>query len=217
MRSYARPKYCQPISEPIRKGPEIFRTKPKDFSVHANRDSLDTEYYCTAEWHFACMKSKYAAPLYGFALRLSRKSESFYASQIRLAEYFGCSRRTIWTAVQELEAAGFFVRISKSPFRTNVYTVLDHSTWAYENPDNCAIKIEMPWSAEGSQLGRQLHAISGASVKFRTQQIEYLQINFNDEEITRGFRQLLAQGVPVDAHGFIDMKKVDWGLLCSDV
>jgi biotin operon repressor len=217
MKSYALPENCQPISDPIRKGPEILRAKPEDFSVRANRDSFDTEYYCTGEWHLSRMKSKYAAPLYGFALRLSRESARFYASQSRLAQYFGCSRRTICAAVQELEAAGFFVRISKSPFRTTVYTVLDHNTWAKENPGDCAIKIEMPWSGELSELGRQLHAISGGRVKFRPEQIGYLQSNFSDEEITRGFRQLFAQGVPKDAHGFIDMKNLDWEDLCSDV
>jgi biotin operon repressor len=178
--------------------------------------AAETEYHCTAEWHLSRMRSKYAAPVYGFALRLSRKSGSFYASQIRLSEYFGCSRRTIWAAVQELEAIGFFVRISRSRFRTTVFTVLDHGTWAKRNPGKCPSKIEMPWSAEGQVLGRELHAISGGRVKFRPEQIEYLKSNFTDEEIKQGFHRLLGQEVPMDVHGFIHMKKLDWEALCSD-
>jgi hypothetical protein len=218
MRSYALPEHSQPVSDPIRKGPEIFRTKPEDFSVCKNRDAFATEYHCTAEWHLCRMSSKYAAPLYGLALRLSNKSGRFYASQVRLAEYFDCSRRTIWSLVRELEMAGFFVRISSSPFHTNVYTVLDHATWAERNPGKCARKIEMPWSAEGPVLGRELHAISGGRVKFRPEQIEYLKFNFTDENIKRGFRRLSARGVvPVDGDGFIDMKHLDWEALCLDV
>jgi biotin operon repressor len=217
MRSYALPEHSQPVSDPIRKGPEILRTKPGGSSVQENRDAITTEYHCTAEWHLSRMRSKYATPLYGFALRLSRKSGSLYVSQIHLAEYFGCSRRTIWAAVQELEAAGFFVRISKSRFRTIVSTVLDHVTWAKRNPGKCPTKIEMPWSVEGEVLGRELHAISGGRVKFRPEQIEYLKFNFTDEEIKQGFRRQLARGAPVDGHGFIYMKNLDWEALCSDV
>lgn len=218
MRSYALPKHSQPISDPIRKGPEILRTKSGDCSVGENHDSFATEYYCTAEWHFAGMASKYVALLYGIALRLSWRSKMFYASQVRLANYFGCSRRTIWATVRELETTGFFVLRSSSAFRTNVYDVLDHVTWAERNPRRCATKIEMPWSEEGPELGRHLHALSGGRVKFRPEQIEYLKFNFTDEEIKRGFRRSLARGaLPVDRHGFIDMKNLDCEALCSDV
>jgi biotin operon repressor len=217
MRSYAHPEHSQPISDPIRKGPEIIRKKPGDSTVRENHESFATEYHCTAEWHLARMSSKYAAPLYGFALRLSRKSESFYASQIGLAEYFRCSRRTIWTAVQELNAAGFFIRISKSPFRTTMYMVLDHIAWAKKNPGRCPTKIEFPWSADGPQLGKELHAMSGGRVKFRPEQIEYLRSDFTDAEIKRGFRRLLARGVSVDRHGYIYMNNLDWDVLCADV
>ena len=124
---------------------------------------------------------------------------------------------TVWAAVQELEEAGFFVRISKSRFRTIVSTVLDHATWASRNPGNCPSKIEMPWSTEGHVLGRELHAISGGRVKFRPEQIEYLTFNLTDDEIKRGFRRLLVQGISLDSHGFINMKNLDWEALCSDV
>jgi hypothetical protein len=218
MGSYPLPKHSQPFSDRKRKGPEILRTKPVDYSVRENHDSFATEYYCTAEWHLAQMASKYVAPLYGIAQRLSWKSKMFYASQLHLANYFGCSRRTIWAAVRDLETTGFLVLRSSSPFRTNVYTVLDHDSWVERNPGKCTTKIEMPWSAEGPLLGRELHAISGGRVKFRPEQIEYLKFNFTDEEIKRGFRRLLARGVvSVDRHDFIDMKNLDWEALCLDV
>jgi hypothetical protein len=218
MRSYALPEHSQPVSDPIRKGPEILRTRPKASSVHENHDATTAEYHCTAEWHLARMASKYVALLYGLALRLSSKSERFYASQVHVAQYFGCSRRTISTAHRELETTGFFARISSSSFHPNVYTVLDHATWAERNPGRCTRKIEMPWSAEGPLLGRELHAISSGRIKFRPDQIEYLKFNFTDEEIKRGFRRILARSVlPVDRHGFIDMKNLDWEALCLDV
>jgi hypothetical protein len=163
------------------------------------------------------MSSKYAAPLYGLALRLSNKSERFYASQLHVAQYFGCSRRTMSTAVRELETTGFFARISSSSFHPNVYTVLDHATWVERNPGKCTTKIEMPWSGEGPELGRHLHALSGARVKFRPEQITYLKARFTDEEITEGFRRLLDLGVPADRQGFINMKNIDWDALCPDV
>ena len=217
MRSYALPKHSQPFSDRERKGPEILRTKPVDYSVRENHDSFATEYYCTAEWHLAHMASKYAAPLYGIALRLSWRSQMFYASQIHLAGYFGCSRRTIGAAIRDLERTGFLVRLSSSHFHTNVYTVLDHASWAERNPGRCATKIEMPWSAEGPELGRHLHALSGGRVKFRPDQITYLEASFTDEEIKQGFRRLLDLGVPIDRQGFINMKGLDWGTLCSGV
>jgi hypothetical protein len=215
MKSYANSQCSQPVFHPTRKGPEILRTKPRDVGFRENPDSLATEYHCTAEWHFSRMHSKYSALLHSFALHISTDSGRFYCSQSRLAGYFGCSRRAIWTAIHELERAGFFVRISSSAFCTNVYTVLDHSTWAKKNPRKCATKIEMPWSPEGQALGRRLYAISGGRVKFRPQQIQYLQDRFTDEEVEHGFRRLLnTQSVLLDKHGFIRMKNIDWEALC---
>jgi hypothetical protein len=104
--------------------------------------------------------------------------------------------------------AGFFVLFSRASFRTNVYSVLEHAIWAKRNPGKCATKIEMPWSAEGPLLGRELHAISGGRVKFRPEQIEYLKFNLTDEEIKQGFRRLLARGVPMDGHGFLRIAKL---------
>ena len=178
-------------------------------------DSSTSDYYCTAEWHLSRMKSKYAALIYAFALHLSRRSGLFYAAQNRMAEYFGCSRRTIGIAVQELEAIGFFIRASKRRFRTVVYVVSDHVSWAEKNPECCTSKIEMVWSSEGPELGRRLHATSGGRLKFRPEQITYLKEKFTDEEIEYGFRRLLAtQNVPIDRHGFLDMKNSNWEALC---
>jgi hypothetical protein len=162
------------------------------------------------------MKSKYVGPLYGFALRLSSKSRRFYASQVQLAGYFGCSRRTIGIAFRELEVAGFFFRLSRYRFCTNVYTVLDHPTWAKYNPGKCPTKIEMPWSAESSKLGRELHAICGGLVKFRPQQIRFLQFNYSEEEIKQVFRNLVSRSVPVDRHGYLDAKNLNWSALFSE-
>jgi hypothetical protein len=215
MRSYALLQHSQPVSDPIREGPEILRTKLGPSSVRKNRESPTTEYHCTAEWHFARLHSKYSALLHGFALHISTESGRFYCSQVRLAGYFGCSRRAIWTAIHELERAGFFVRISSSAFCTNVYTVLDHPAWAKRNPGKCTTKIDMHWSAEGPELGRRLYAISGGRVKFRPEQIRYLQDRYTDEEIENGFRRLLGRGVSVDKHSVIYMKGVDWEALCS--
>jgi biotin operon repressor len=181
----------------------------------SNADLSSSDYHCTAEWHLSRMKSRYCAPLYTFALHLSNKTQLFYAAQDRVAEYFGCSRRTIWGAVQELENARFFVRKTKRQFLTIVYEVLDHTNWAKKNPGHCTSKIQMPWSPEGLELGRQLHALSGGRLKFRPEQIAYLKRKFTDEQIEYGFRRLLAtQNAPVDRHGFLDMKNSNWAVLC---
>jgi hypothetical protein len=98
-----------------------------------------------------------------------------------------------------------------------VYAVLDHASWAEKNPGKCTTKIEMPWAAESPELGRQLHAIAAGRVKFRPEQIRYLQEHFTDEEIERGFRKLLeTRSVPLDGNGVIYMKNLDWEALCWD-
>jgi hypothetical protein len=176
------------------------------------------EYYCTIERHLAKLRSKYATPVYCFALRLSRKSGRFYASQIRMANYFGCSRRTMGTTFGELERGRFFRRISTSRFQTNVYMVQDHPAWTKENPGQCVTKCEMPWSNDGPDLGRQLYAISGGRVKFRPEQIKCLTELFSEEEIEHGFRRLLeTRSVALDRHGFIRMEGLDWEALCWDI
>jgi hypothetical protein len=214
MKSYALPEHSQPVSGPIQKGPEILWTKPGDSSICENRDSFTAEYHCTAEWHFARLRSRYTSLLHGFAMRLSNQSGSFYCSQSNLAKYFGCSRRTIWTAIQGLEGSGFFLRtFPNCPFYTNVYTVFDHRTWADRNPGKCVTRIEMPWSKEGQALGSRLHAISGGRVKFYQDQIMWLQARASDEEIERRFRQLLDDhGIPLKAGtDFIDLRRLNWG------
>jgi HTH domain len=216
MTSYAIPKHSQPVSDAIRKGPEILRTTSDGFSVPENGDAFTTEYHCTTEWHLCRLASKYATPIYSFALRISYLSERFYCSQDHLAHYFACTRRTVWSAIQELEKTGFFIRISSSPFCTNVYTVLGHETWAEDNPGRCATKIEMPWSREGLELGRQLHAMSGGRVKFRPEQIRYLMVRYSEEKIKQAFRKLLeTRSIPVDRHGFINTQYSGWEALCS--
>lgn len=177
--------------------------------------AIEAEYYCTAEWHFARMRSKYTALLHGFALRISVKSGRFYCSQIRLADYLGCSRRSVWTAIHELEKGGFLLRIESPCFWPNVYKVLDHSTWAQRNPGKCAVKIEMPWKTDGPELGRQLYAISGGRVKFRPEQIAHLQSRLTDEEIRSGFQRLMVEGIELDKYGFIRTRDLDWGALCQ--
>jgi hypothetical protein len=119
--------------------------------------------------------------------------------------------------MHELEASGFFVRMSRSLFQSNDYTVLPHETWAKINSGKCATKVEMPWSAEGDELGRCLHAMSGGRVKFRPEQIEWLKLNFTEEGIKEGFSKALAMGgVPLDKHGVVIMRGVNWEALCLD-
>ena len=153
-------------------------------------DQSDTsEYHCSTEWHLGRLRSKYASPLYNFALKISATSRTFFCSQLNLARYFGCSVRTIGTAVKELERAGFFVRISARAFQTNRYRVLRHKEWAARNPGRCTTRIEFPWTGEGEEIGRRLYAISGGTAKFLPHQITLLKERFTHEQIEGLFRE----------------------------
>ena len=133
----------QPISDPSPSKPAGDEATPGQSAALENGNSFATEYHCNAEWHLSRLRSKYASLLHSFALHMSFNSERFYCSQVHLAAYFGCSRRAIWAAIHDLEGAGFFVRISSSPFHTNVYAVLDHPNWAEINAGKCTTIVRL--------------------------------------------------------------------------
>jgi hypothetical protein len=161
----------------------------------SDMQTSDSNYFCTAEWHLSFLHSRFCPLIYGLAFRLSTKSGLFYASQVRLAEYFGASRRSVWSAVRELEKLGFLVRVARRrSFAPTVYRVVEHCSWAESHPEQCAKKLEMPWATDNPDLGRCLFSISGGQVKFRPQQIEFLQKQYTDAEIEFGFHQLIANG-----------------------
>jgi hypothetical protein len=152
----------------------------------------ESQFHCSAEWHFVQMKSRLAAPIYGWASKVSRRSGVFHASAEHMAQYFGVNRKTIFSALDELTAGGFLELMRKERFKPNIYKVIGHKEWAIAHPGRCVRQVEYPWKGEGDPLGRQLYAISGGRVKFWPNQMTGLRnIGFSDEEITEHFRAFI--------------------------
>jgi hypothetical protein len=152
-------------------------------------DPKFADYHCGPEWHLAKLKSRFAAILYPFAWRISKKTKRFYCSAEQVAGHFGVSRWTVLRAINELEELGFFSLINKEPFRPSDYTVLSHQDWVKTHPDCCAIRATYPWSGEkGDELGVKLFSLSGGRVKYRPYQLKALRnTELSDEEIAKQF------------------------------
>jgi biotin operon repressor len=152
------------------------------------------EYYCSAEWHLAKLKSRYASLIYSLALRLSKSSGKFFGSGVNLGNYFGCHRNTVYKAIDELQDSGLFVLISQGYFEAKTYHVLTHEEWATKYPNECANKLEFAWSSEDSdQLGKQLYATSGGKVTVLAHQLKALRkTGLTDQQIVSCFDGFLA-------------------------
>ena len=76
---------------------------------------LMTYYHSSVDWHIWQLsdskgrKTPFAAVLYPFGFRLSRKSGRFHCSAVRLAEHFGVSKWTVIRAMDALTRERFFV------------------------------------------------------------------------------------------------------------
>ncbi len=159
-----------------------------------------SRYHCSPEWHLERLRDgegnrvPFAALLYPWALRISKKSQRFHASAEGIAEHFG---RSIWTVIRALEAlvaAGFFILIAKEKFRPSVYQVISHADWAQQHPGQCVVKEKMPWSDEpGDDLGKRLWNISGGKLKYQPYQLAALRgTGLDDLDITEAFTEFVA-------------------------
>ena len=157
-----------------------------------------SEYYCSAEWHIARLKSTFAMAIYSFALRISNKSGRFSCSTENLADYFKCDRKSISRAIGELKAAGFFKVISEEPFNPTVYEVVTHKKWAEANQGKCTSRIKFPWSGiEEDELGRQLWAASGQRLRFMKFQLAaFRKSGLHDAAIISNFKAFLDRTKP---------------------
>jgi hypothetical protein len=154
----------------------------------------ESQLHCSAEWHMVQMKSHIAAPVYGLARKLSKKSKTLYASAEHMAAYFHVNRKSVLRALKELAAIGFLELIRVECGKPNVYRVVDHRDWAIAHPGCCVQEVSFPWKGEGDPLGRLLCAISGGRAKFQPNQMTGLRnLGFTNEEITDQFRRFLAK------------------------
>lgn len=168
-------------------------------------NSVPTEayYHCSAEWHLSRLKDSkdrkapFAAILYPFAYRLSKKSGRFHCSAVRLAGHFGVSKWTIIRAMEALILAGFFVVISKELFQSTTYRVVSHKDWAKDHPGACAVKAAFPWSDEsGDELGVRLHTASGGRTKWHPNLLASLRkTGLSDDQIVTRFDAFVRQEI----------------------
>ena len=89
----------------------------------------ESQLHCSAEWHMAQMKSRFAAVIYTWARKVSRRSGRFYASAQNMAAYFRVDRKVILRALKELVANGFLILVRAERGKPNVYKVIDHKEW----------------------------------------------------------------------------------------
>ncbi len=144
----------------------------------------NSPYVCNSERHLTDVHY-----IYSHALKISLNSGHFYGSQAGLAEFFRCSKSTIYRGFQKLEASGFFeVQRKKTLYKPNDYRVLTHDDWASKHPNECVMKIEMPWTRENDHLGQWLFSASGGGVNWQVFQINNLRkLGLPEDEIKATF------------------------------
>jgi hypothetical protein len=160
-------------------------------------------YYCTVEWHLVRLrdakgrKVPFAAILYPFAYRISKKSGRFHCSAVNLAAHFETSQWTVLRAMEALTIAGFLIPLSKEPFQPSIYQVLSHKDWASAHPESCSVKAAFPWSGEiGDKLGVRLFTASGGRIKYMPHMLAALRnTGLADDEIVKHFESFMAQEV----------------------
>jgi hypothetical protein len=135
-----------------------------------------SNFHCCAEWHLARL-SPICALIYGFGLRISKKSGRFTCSAASVAQFLGVSIRTVQRGFQELKSAGFFrmLESGKHSFEPSVYHVLTHLEWAKQNPGRCVEKAEFPWTNECDRLGQALWVASGSRIAFKPFQVNVIR------------------------------------------
>src|SRR5229473_7677655 len=125
--------------------------------------SSETNFHCSASWHIT---NGLAFRIYELAYMVAKKSGTFFASGRQLAEYFRCSKSSVYRALDCLADLGFFVLVERGFFESNTYKVVSHKQWAKNRSNECVKKLEYLWSGEGDLLGQDLYALSGGRVKF---------------------------------------------------
>jgi hypothetical protein len=159
-----------------------------------NNEDFVSNYHCSPEWHMAQLTSTpFAGPLYGFAYRISKKTQRFHGSVVGVAEHFGVSRSKVQRAIEALVTLGFFVVISKEPFSPSVYSVLSHKDWAEAHPGCCVVKEKFSWSGEvGDPLGVRLWSASGGKIRYQPYRLAALRkTGLSDEQIVSRFDEFI--------------------------
>lgn len=153
-------------------------------------EELESHYHCSAEWHLAKL-SPMCAPLYSFALRISRGHEGrFFCSAVNLAHYFGYDESTIRRALNQLHELGFLQIWRRQKFQPNNYRVVDHTQWAEAHPNQCVAKADIGWSDGQDLLGQELFVETGGRVKWRQFQIDNLRrLGLSDARVALAFRE----------------------------
>jgi hypothetical protein len=163
-------------------------------------DKEYSNYHCTQEWHLTRLrdaeghKAPFAAILYPFAFRISKKSGRFHCSAVKIAEHFAVSEWTVLRAMRALMTAGFFDLINKEVFQSSVYRVVSHVEWAKAHPGGCAIRSTFPLSSErGDELGVRLFNASGGRLKYQPYKLAALRATgLSDDEIVKRFEDFVA-------------------------
>jgi DNA-binding transcriptional MocR family regulator len=161
----------------------------------SNPELESERYHCSAEWHLFRLKHR-CGVIHSRIVHLTQNGKRrFFGSQEGLAEYFGCSTKTINRAFEQLVSAGFLELTRKAaPGETNSYRLVDHATWAIKHPNQCITRIEMPWTPDESRLGKQLWAATSAEVKWMPYQVANLcSLGLTDEQVIERFDRYWAE------------------------
>jgi hypothetical protein len=147
------------------------------------------DFRCTAEWHLARLGAKYAAPVYSFALYLTKTTGRFYPSLSTLAEYFDANPRYIGKAIKQLVKARFFIELKRDQGFPVSYRPVLHTEWKKKHPGCCLEKVAMPWSAEEvDPLVKRLHSASDGRLKLYPNFVRGMRATkLSDDEIVAAF------------------------------
>jgi DNA-binding transcriptional regulator YhcF (GntR family) len=162
--------------------------------MEAQPQQIHAESYtftCSAEWHLARLGSRYAAPVYSFALHLSKGSGRFYPSINSLAEYFDAHPRYIGKAIRKLEKARFFIELKREEGFPVSYRPVLHSEWRKSHPGCCLEKVQMPWQSEAvDSLVSRLHAASDGKLRLYSNFVRGLRnTGLSDDAIVAAFSE----------------------------
>ena len=155
---------------------------------------VESEFVCTTPWHMARMKSQSADVVYDFMCNVAHKTQKFYVSVERTANYLGIHPDTVRDAIKELVANRWCFLLQKGYYEPNVYQpVLNHKEWAAANPGQCCEKTVFVWTAENDKLGQALWAVTDGQIKPKSHIIKSIrgmmkQLGCSQDEVTAEFK-----------------------------
>ncbi len=154
-------------------------------------DAQSHNFTCSAEWHLARLSSKYAAPVYSFAIHLSHHSGRFFPSINSLAEYFNAHPRYIGKAIRQLVAAKFFVELKREKGSAVSYRPVLHGDWRKLHPGCCLEKSQMAWQTEKADpLVVRLHAASDGKLRLFENFVKGMRATLlSDDEIVERYNE----------------------------